>query len=1112
MDITIADDTESETTGSDKHKIVEEMMSRQSHGCPGPPGFQTDLPMSNETDFSRHRTILQTEVKTESISRPSNPRGIQGGLFDSNEIQRSIPIIYPPTVPSSSVSMRSDRSYVQATGIQGCLSEPNATERTAPIVYPPKWRTLSDLQEESKQFNQSSRTNHPSAFGSSNPSCVQASISKEHQYFESPYRQTVRLLSGVQEQSVPEQDQFISVKDFNQRGVQAINYDDEEDLLKSKKKEKEEGTVTTEHIKDENGKQSEKRVKFSEDVKMDKADDSFKDLKDFIKQYVKQEKGPTRSDIKRLCDAVIVYDKNDYDYAVDMKDEIKAMVTQELNDELRIELFDDEKFMQSHVQVVQDVLKNASVVLVYLSKNTEQSGRVQFFIEEAIALTRIGPVDKDVLVSDCEFSVRPVHSQPSNKRNYRTPPGLASVTGIDWFDKSKYTYDRIVAIMKNAIRRRKRIENPRQVQDMFRQTMNRTGSLTQQQFHRRDTPQHAWASGTSAFTTSGPRYTPQATTEPLYRGINDPIQHGFNISDAERRMSIEPNQGSAASSYTKGGDHFLRTGEKYSQPEFCYVYANVNTSFTSYSEPVAPFGVQQNISRPTRALGLDLGYQPAEEPEFHGYHRIGQFSRIGEQSHFLRHNQMPLNEEPQYRRDGGDDKHVMGLVNDGQRTNTSRTNIRSADGYDATNQLHPRHSAMQQAPGARRQRATEYTPRQMQQQTPQQQQPKGQMDNGRGIITSEMLIYNLSTNDVEIDNPTSTQESRRMYDQGPADNVYTEDSDSSEDELWDPLGNLPGSKGGRVVNIVGSQVLQIGNLNSVTNVRNIVKKDRKHSNEKKTQDKDNASYGVAPKNNLAELNNNTESEEKPDVRSKHIKYTSKPESVSQTFLNEAKQPNGAKSGNDLSDSVDLFSKNNDIQKTDNIFGQPVKDGVSRYKLNIPLEEPRRQKNTDAQVVENVRYMSEENTQLTAKVSYSVLQTTTERPRLHDKSSEEGHFMTTDGSPSVLSLSSAPNAVDRSHPHAFTNLMTVAHLNSLDETTEIQRLDEFAWTESYNEETGMFTSDLSDADLFGDGRHDRQNVGRTLFTSRSATSFSDLVNKSLVTEEESFVLTNVSDVD
>ncbi|XP_052213190.1 uncharacterized protein LOC127832075 isoform X2 [Dreissena polymorpha] len=1064
MDITIADDTESETTGSDKHKFVEEMMSRQSHGCPGPPGFQTDLPRSNVTTFSRHRTILQTEVQTPSISRPSNPQGIQGGLFDSNEIQCSMQIIYPPTVPnlqnypSSSVPMRS------------------------------------------------------------NPFYGQDSISKEQQYLELPYRQTGRLLSGVQEQSVPEQDQLISDNNYNQQrkvqGVQAEYDDHEKDLLKSNKREKEKQAVTSEHIKDENGKQSEKRVKFSEDVKIDKSEDSCKDLKDFIKQYVKQEIGSKRSDIKRLCDAVIVYDKNDYEYAFDMKDEIKAMVTKELNEELRIELFDDEKFMQSHVQVVQDVLKNASVVLVYLSNNTGNSRQVQFFIEEAIALTRIGPVDKDGLVSDCEFSVRPVHSQASYKRNYRTPPGLASVSGIDWFDKSKYTYDRIIAIMKNAIRRRKLIENPRQVQDEFRQTMLRTGSMTHQQFHRRNAPQHAWDAGTSAFTTSGPRYTPQATTEPLYRGMNDPTQHGFNISDAEsmlRRMSIEPNQGSAASSYTKSGEHFLRSGEEYSQPEYRYVYANVNPSFTPYSEPVEPFGVQQN-----RAFGPDLGYRTAEEAEFCGCHRIGQFSRIVEQSRFLGHNQMPLNEEPQYRRDGGDEKHVMGLVNDGQKTNTSRTNIRSADGYDATNQPRTRHSAMQQAPGAQRQRPTEYTPRHMQQKTLQQQQKqsRGQMGSGRGIITSEMLISNLSTNDVEIDNPTSTQESRRTYDQGPAVNVYTEETDSSEDELWDPLGNLPGSKGGRVVNIVGSKVLQIGNQNSVTNVGNIVKKDRKQSKEMKAQDKDNESYEDEPKKHLAEFNKNTESDSKPDIRSKDIKHPSNTERLSQKLGNETKQSNVAKSGNDLSDSVNLVCKHNENQKTYDHVEQPAKDVVSGYELNIPLEEPRVHANTDAKGVKDVeRYIYDENTRLTATVSYPDLQ---KMPRSHWSQkiiAGEGHFMTTDGGPSVLLLKSSPNAIDHTHPPVFTNTMTDAHLNSLDENTEVQKLDDYAWTEAYNEETRMFTSnDLSDADLFGYGRHDRQNVGRALFTSRSATSFSDLVNKSLVTEEESFILTNVSDVD
>ncbi|KAH3818714.1 hypothetical protein DPMN_120437 [Dreissena polymorpha] len=404
-------------------------------------------------------------------------------------------------------------------------------------------------------------------------------------------------MSHVHGNSVPDQDQQPSNHFILQPTVRGANsevLEDDENHTKTQTKEKEK-TDTSMPTKNEKGEHAEKHVKFSEDVK---SDDSLNDVKDFIKQYVKQEFKSKKSDIKRLCDAVIVYDKNDYEYVVDMRDKIKDIVLKELNEDLHIELFDDEKFVQSHVQVVQDVLKNASVVLVYLSMNTQNSRGVQFFIDEAVVMKKI---DHATFTSEDEFIVRPVHSQPPNQLNYRTPPGLASVSGIDWFDKSKYTNDRIVAIMRNAIRKRKLIENPRRVQGEFRQTSLQTGLFPHQPHHGGDAPQHQWIAGASSFTTSGERYTPQATAAPKYMETSEPTQRSFNISSTEnmmRRINRAPNQGPFGYSYTQGGEHFLRMGEGYIQSEYCHVYENDNTSFTPYGElhVVLPFGIQQTTS------------------------------------------------------------------------------------------------------------------------------------------------------------------------------------------------------------------------------------------------------------------------------------------------------------------------------------------------------------------------------------------------------------------------------------------------------------------------------------------------------------------------------------
>ncbi|XP_052213202.1 uncharacterized protein LOC127832078 isoform X2 [Dreissena polymorpha] len=499
-------------------------------------------------------------------------------------------------------------------------------------------------------------------------------------------------------------------------------------------------------------------------------------------------------EIKLLCDAVIVYDQNDFDYAVDMRDEIQAIVRTEVDEPLRIKLFDDREFMQSTVQNVQDILKNASVVLVYLSNYTENSRQVQLFITEAVALASVSLTNQNPLGSGCIFSVWPVHSQPPNRRNYRTPAGLVSISGIDWYNRtSRYTHTRIVELMTNSIRRRGLIEH--QSRKELRQTTLQI-PFTHEQYHISDAPKHAWTADASAFTTPGALNVPTDFTEHMHGGRNHfTNEYDFNVNNTEslmRPMRFEPNQGSAGSSYAQGGEQFSPMGEYYIQPA-----DDRQRPTTSVTNIRAAHGYCATNQMQSAMQNAPIQFQLRPPQNSPG-------------PHWPQHPQQQL--QGRMTMSGGDRTPAPLRQNTQQHT-------QQQTGSQKTIVIGDRTSEYSSGPSRHK----------------KQQQQRIQKTIHRGDRTSMQFVSNQSTKDVEIVKPTRTEGAVGTYHQGPVDSVYQGDPDSSEDEMFAGHGNLPGSKGGRILNIVGSKVLQIGNENRVSNVRNIVKKDRKQTQGKKTR-------------------------------------------------------------------------------------------------------------------------------------------------------------------------------------------------------------------------------------------------------------------------------------
>jgi len=270
-------------------------------------------------------------------------------------------------------------------------------------------------------------------------------------------------------------------------------------------------------------------------------------IKEFIRKTVEDKfKAGKPPDIK-FFDAAIVYDKKDYSEARSMRDHMKAIIRNHLQEDLKIELFDSVEFTQSMVLVVEDVVNRAFVILVYLSRNTENSTVVKFFVEEAVGLTRLQlspPGSPQGIGSDCQFSLKPVHTEHPSRRGYKTPVGLITTNGIDWYDKySQHTQDTIVHVMEEAIRKRKRKER----ETNTRQEFQYASEIDQRQ--RQTLPGNAqdrMTAGQSAYT-----LPPMAHLAPTAHATSTfLVQPGIHLPSGDARInapgssSMYANQGS----------------------------------------------------------------------------------------------------------------------------------------------------------------------------------------------------------------------------------------------------------------------------------------------------------------------------------------------------------------------------------------------------------------------------------------------------------------------------------------------------------------------------------------------------------------------------------------
>ncbi|XP_052780735.1 uncharacterized protein LOC128217564 isoform X2 [Mya arenaria] len=308
---------------------------------------------------------------------------------------------------------------------------------------------------------------------------------------------------------------------------------------------------------DKNQNKEEIHIGFKEETKQTPAWPK-EDLQDFIRQAVRDAFASGKPDNVTFFDAAIVYDKIDYDRADDMRLEMKRIIQDELQEELHIELFDSENFSQSMVLVVEDVVNRAFVILVYLSRNTDYSPNLHLFVEEAVGLTRLAIVPPGSF-SDRQYLLKPVHTEPPERRNYKTPVGLVTMNGIDWYDKySKFTRHKIVEMMKSAIEKRKR-------------RSRKYGSAGQIAAHPKQAAIDDIRTGQSAFTQ---RLHQTQSADSCYLQVTNTsnlvnCQHAPYSSNAHDSTdwSINPGQGSDFPSYRSSTQITYKGSEHHNNPD-----------------------------------------------------------------------------------------------------------------------------------------------------------------------------------------------------------------------------------------------------------------------------------------------------------------------------------------------------------------------------------------------------------------------------------------------------------------------------------------------------------------------------------------------------------------
>ena len=155
-------------------------------------------------------------------------------------------------------------------------------------------------------------------------------------------------------------------------------------------------------------------------------------------------------------DAVVVYADIDIEAVMNFVEIVKSLVLSKFQYEPVIEYYDQGRFCSSNVSIAEDVLNKASVVFIYLTKHVNND-YFDLFVDEAVSLTRLGMNQSHVMsgrrTTDRQWALRPVHSLPVQQRDYKTPAGLVSIRGIDWFNKdTEHTRQIIISIMREARR------------------------------------------------------------------------------------------------------------------------------------------------------------------------------------------------------------------------------------------------------------------------------------------------------------------------------------------------------------------------------------------------------------------------------------------------------------------------------------------------------------------------------------------------------------------------------------------------------------------------------------------------------------------------------------
>ncbi|XP_046568134.1 uncharacterized protein LOC124276540 isoform X2 [Haliotis rubra] len=142
------------------------------------------------------------------------------------------------------------------------------------------------------------------------------------------------------------------------------------------------------------------------------------------------EKNPLDMSLQReQDDAAIVYAAMDINKASEVVTYMRSLkvITGESP---RISLYDMEKFEGSLIEAPAKLLESCRIIFILLTVNFEHDKHCIYVLHETLADTRLERNSSDPK----KYCVRPLHTQPENRRKYKTPCGLKSIRGFDVHD------------------------------------------------------------------------------------------------------------------------------------------------------------------------------------------------------------------------------------------------------------------------------------------------------------------------------------------------------------------------------------------------------------------------------------------------------------------------------------------------------------------------------------------------------------------------------------------------------------------------------------------------------------------------------------------------------